>query len=113
MSAANPTIYVDLIEERPLEREQWLSRAGFAVDTDPPTADAAYEEYLDNFQPWRLLVKSGDNHRALFRSTERYYNEADARHAAEVAFGAQSNVFLRRAEHGNETLRVANTGGGA
>jgi hypothetical protein len=58
-------------------------------------------------QPWRLLIKSGDNQKPLFRSTESYFNRDDAIHAAELAFGSGSNVYLREAEHGNRVLRMA------
>lgn len=40
--------------------------------------------------------------------TERYLHRADAIHAAELAFGSGSNVYLRESEHGNVLLRLAN-----
>ena len=54
--------------------------------------DEQYRELVDRFQPWSLLIVSGDNHEPLFRSTERYLHRADAIHAAEFAFGSGSNV---------------------
>lgn len=100
-------IYVDLIEEKLLTRQEWWEEVGgkeFLSDAD---IDNAYRAYRLAFQPWRILVKSGDNYKAMFRSTERYFNEADARHAAEITFGSESNVYLRQAEHGNVALRMA------
>lgn len=74
--------------------------------------DLQYTPKPDGFdghrwQPWSIMVCSGDNHEALFRSTERYTNRADAVHAAQIAFGAQSNVYLREHEKGNVELRLA------
>ena len=98
------TIYVDLKREEPLEFESWAE----ANDLEPgEDAQNSYRAYRLAFQPFRLLVKSGDNHKPLFRSTERYANEVDARHAAVLAFGANSNVYLRRPEQANEALRMA------
>lgn len=100
----NSLIYVDLIEDEPKTLEQWAAEhPGWDVDD----LRSAHRKYLDDFQPWRLLVKSGGNQKPLFRSTERYFNEADARHAADIAFGDRSNVYLRQAEHGDVTLRLA------
>lgn len=102
MSEFPPVIYVDLIEEKPKnidKRPSWYP-AG-------EKRQAEYQKYLDGFQPWRIAIKSGGNRKALFRSTERYFNRADALHAIELAFGTGSNVYLREAEHGNQTLRMA------
>lgn len=101
-----PLIYVDLIEDAP------KSKSAFAADDysgeDVYHLDEHYQEYLDTkFQPFRVLVKSGGNQAALFRSTERYFNKADAIHAIELAFGDQSNVYLRQHETGNQVLRMA------
>lgn len=97
-----PLIWVDLIEIKPLTSEQYADRyRGF---TDTP---ARYREYRGTFQPWRLLIKSGDNEKRMFRSTERYFNRADAIHAAERCFGPGSNVYLREAGVGNRVLRAA------
>lgn len=95
-----PLIYVVLIEDRMLTMEEFIA-------TGAVITKAKYQSYAENFQPWRLLVKSGDNHKDLFRSTESYFNEADARHAAHIAFGPNSNVYLRHAEQGDEQLRLA------
>lgn len=61
----------------------------------------------ERWQPWRVVVKSGDNQKTLFVSSESYFNRADALHAAMLAFGTGSNVYLRQAEHGNQVLRMA------
>lgn len=102
---SNPLIYVDLIKERPLHYDSFCAANDLDEETD--TARDSYRAYKLAFQPWRLIVKSGGNQKTLFRSTERYFNEADARHAADLAFGSQSNVYLRQAEHGNVALRLA------
>lgn len=102
-----PLIIVELIEEQLLSPSAYSSSRGYPEDLDTETLNAEYEEYEDNFQPWRILVTSGGNHAALFRSTERYFNEADARHAAEIAFGSGSNVYLRQADHSDVELRLA------
>ncbi len=91
-----PLIFVDLIKSELAPREKF-----------PTATDEQYREMVDHFQPWRLLVVSGDNHEPLFRSTESYFNRADAIHAAELAFGSGSNVYLREAECGNVLLRLA------
>lgn len=59
------------------------------------------------WQGWRTLVKSGDNEEPLFVSSEAYINRGDAIHAAGLAFGDHSNVYLRESEHGNALLRLA------
>jgi hypothetical protein len=101
-------IYCDLIEEQPMELNEFRVHSIDAGATWPVRdLEVEYAKYLEAFQPWRILVLSADNHEALFRSTERYFNEADARHAAEIAFGTNSNVYLRQAEHGNVQLRLA------
>lgn len=100
-------IYVDLIEEKLLDREEWWDEVRGKEFPTEADIDNAYRAYRLAFQPWRILVKSGDNYKALFKSTERYNNEADARHAADIAFGPHSNVYLRQAEHGNVALRMA------
>jgi hypothetical protein len=96
-----PLIYVDLIEDKPMTMEEFIA-SGNVVTNE------LYRRYLDRFQPWRLLIKSGDNQEPLFKSTECYFNKADAVHAAEIAFGSSSNVYLRQSEHGNTMLRLAN-----
>jgi len=102
---ATPLVYVDLIKEPPKTYGQFV--AAHPARRFAAGAGAAYRTYIDNFQPWRVLIRSGDNYEPLFRSTERYFNEADARHAIELAFGPGSNVYLRQAEHGNVELRLA------
>jgi hypothetical protein len=59
------------------------------------------------WQPWHIIIRSGDNQAVLFRSSERYTNRQDAIDAAILAFGDNSNVYLREAEHGNALLRRA------
>ncbi len=90
-----PLIYVDLIKSHPAPREKF-----------PSMTDERYRELVERYQPWRLLILSGDNHEPMFRSTERYFNRADALHAAELAFGANSNVWLRESEHESRALRL-------
>jgi hypothetical protein len=99
----SPVIYVDLIEEQPQTRELYDRKRAYTSDR----TDEKYAQYLAKFQPWRVVVKSGDNQKALFRSTERYFNRSDAIHAAELAFADRSNVYLREAEQGNRVLRMA------
>lgn len=90
------TIFVDLIKSHPAPREKF-----------PSMTDERYRELVERYQPWRLLILSGDNHEPMFRSTERYFNRADALHAAELAFGAGSTVYLREAGYRDVPLRVA------
>ncbi len=90
-----PLIYVDLVKRHLAPREKF-----------PSMTDEQYRELVDRFQPWSLLILSGDNHEPMFRSTERYFNRADALHAAELAFGANSNVWLRESEHESRALRL-------
>lgn len=101
--ADNPLIFCDLIEEKPRPRET------FMVDSylSDQIIDQEYADYLEHFQPWRILILSGDNHKELFRSTERYFNKADAEHAIDIAFANKSNVYLRQAETGDIELRLA------
>lgn len=108
MSESAPLIYVDLIEDTPLDRQQYGKTYGYTDSSADSTAlTDAHKRYLERFQPWRVLIKSRDNHEPLFRSTESYFNKADAIHAAELGFGAGSNVYLRQHEHGNQVLRMA------
>ena len=103
-----PLIYVDLIRDDPMTKDEFRQHAVITNATWPQgELDAEYMKYINRFQPWRLLILSGDNHEPMFRSTERYFNRADALHAAELAFGSGSNVYLREAEHGNVVLRLA------
>lgn len=97
-------IYVDLVEDEPKTRDAFYHEH---LGEDIADVRAGYQKYLDHFQPWRLLIISGDNHEPLFKSTESYFNEADAKHAAQIAFGSRSNVYLRQKEHGNVELRLA------
>lgn len=99
-----PLIYVDLIETPALSKTDFAEHLEVDKLAD---LDAAYDKYIDEYQPWRSLIKSGDNEKPLFRSTERYFNRADAIHAIQIGFGNNSNVYLREAEHGNVELRLA------
>jgi len=90
-----PLIYVDLIKSHPAPREKF-----------PSMTDERYRELVERYQPWRLLILSGDNHEPMFKSTESYHNKVDAIHAAELAFGANSNVWLRESEHESRALRL-------
>jgi uncharacterized protein YegP (UPF0339 family) len=92
MADSSPLIYCDLIEEKPRKQK-------------PDETAEHYAAYLDSFQPWRVIVKSGDNQKKLFRSTERYLHRAGAITAIQLAFGNNSNVFLREKEQGNVNLR--------
>lgn len=101
-----PLVFVDLIEDAP------KSKSAFAAEDysgeDVYHLDEHYQQYLDTkFQPWRVLIKSGDNEEPLFRSTERYFNKADAIHAIQLAFGPETDVYLRQHEQGNQVLRLA------
>jgi hypothetical protein len=102
---ADSLIDVDLIETPPISREEF-----FAAHFGDDVGDIArsYREYIKRYQPWHSLVKSGGNQEPLFESTERYFNRDDAVHAIELAFGGNSNVYLREAEHGDVELRLAN-----
>lgn len=100
-------VWVDLVKMEPKGSDEYFSahhpHSGFTEEY----AQSLYKRYLDKFQPWRVTVKSGDNQKPLFRSSERYYNRSDAVHAIELAFGCDANVYRREAEHGNEPLRLA------
>lgn len=100
----HPLIFVDLIETPPIPRE-----AFFASHPGEDAGDIAdsYREYVKNYQPWHSVVRSGDNQEPLFRSTERYFNREDADHAIQLAFGNNSNVYLRETEQGDKLLRLA------
>jgi hypothetical protein len=83
--SSSPLIYVDLIK------------------TPEP------DDYTGpRWQPYTLMVKSGDNGAALFKSTEAYTNRDDAIHAVAIAFGPASNVYFRESEQGNVAVRLAN-----
>jgi hypothetical protein len=103
MSDNPPVIYVDLIEVEPMDYEKYFNGPGRGHEN--PKKD--WLVYLRLFQPWRVSIKSGDNQKALFRSSERYFNRHDALHAIELAFGSGSNVYLREHERGNAVLRMA------
>lgn len=94
-------IFVDLVEEKPLSRPIFNETYGVTDDS----ADAPYRDYLARFQPWRVIVRSGGNSKILFRSSERYFNQLDARRAAQIAFGPHSDVYLRQANTNNVELR--------
>lgn len=100
-------IFVDLVRDEPLSAEDWHAKYDESFGEIAEDGDPDYRQYVDRFQAFRLLIISGDNRQPLFRSTESYFNRADAIHAAEIAFGSASNVYLREVEHGNELLRLA------
>lgn len=91
----HPVIYIELIEEKPLSRENYFRRH--------PTGD--HYRYLDKFQPWRFIAKSVANQKMLARSSERYFNEADAVHAIDLLWGPESIVYRRQAEAGDVLIR--------
>lgn len=62
------------------------------------------------WQPWRIVIRSGDNFAPLFKSTESYTNQDDAKHAIDLAFGPGSNVYLRQSEQGDQVIRWASSG---
>lgn len=102
-------IYVDVVEDEPQTRDEFFANWP-QVEIDPDyeaLCEKVYQQYLDRFQPFRVAIKSGDNEEPLFRSTESYFNRADAKHAARIGFGRGSNVYLRQHEQGNEELRLA------
>ncbi|MFV8049759.1 hypothetical protein [Mycobacterium sp. 48b] len=97
-------VYVDVVRAEPITRAEWAQdHPGSDVDDE----NAAYRKYLDGFQAWRWLAKSGDNHEVLAVSSERYFNRGDCLHAVELLFGNGSHVYRREAEHGNVLLRYA------
>lgn len=100
-------IWVDLVRDEPLSAEDWHAKYDASFGEIAEDDDPEHRQYLDRFQPWRLLIKSGDNEKVLFKSTESYFNKADAEHAAQIGFGRGSNVYLRESEHGNVELRLA------
>lgn len=102
-------IYVDLVKDEPKSFDDW-AEAFVDEYVATPQANTDYDDYVERFQPWRLAIISGDNQKELFRSSESYFNRADAEHAAEIGFGRGSNVYLREAEHGNALLRLASDG---
>lgn len=59
------------------------------------------------WQPWRVVILSGDNMRRLFRGSERWTNKQDALDAIALVFGSRSNVYLRQSGVGNQLLRRA------
>jgi hypothetical protein len=88
MSEFPPLIYVDLINvPEPKSRKLIPGRP--------------------RWQPWRVVILSGDNQRRLFRGSERWTNKQDALDAISLVFGSGSNVYLRMAETGNLALRYA------
>jgi uncharacterized protein YegP (UPF0339 family) len=60
-------------------------------------------------QRWRWVAKNGANQKILARSSERYINRQDCLDAITALFGTATNVYLRQAEQGNQTLRLAQT----
>lgn len=100
-------IYVDLIESQPDTLEEFSAKMKSAAWDGGPHRE--YADYLAKFQPWRSVIRSGDNQEPLFKSTERYFNQADAIHAIRIAFGNNAEVYLRRIgqDVGDECLRTA------
>lgn len=97
-------IYVDVVRAEPTPRGEW---AADHPRLDVDDARMAYRKYLDGFQAWRWIAKSGDNHEVLAVSSEQYFNRADCLHAVELLFGTGSHVYRRETEHGNVLLRHA------
>lgn len=100
-------IFVDVVKDEPLSSEAWHAKYDATFGEIAEDDDPEHRQYLDRFQPWRLAVISAGNQEELFRSSESYFNREDAIHAAEIAFGCGSNVYLRESEHGNVELRLA------
>lgn len=102
--SATSLVYVDLIKETPDTLDRFTEAH---PGTDGELVESLYRKYLAGFQPYRVLIKSGDNEEPLFRSTERYFNRGDAVNAIRIGFDNHSNVYLREAEVGNQELRLA------
>lgn len=58
-------------------------------------------------QNWRWRAINGDNQKKMATSGEAYTNLSDCLDAVEQLFGASTNVYLRRSEHGDSVLRLA------
>ena len=100
-----PVLYLDLIEREPKTLEE------FGDDVDEPYDDvdalkAAYRQYRDRFQPFRLVLKSAGNNEPLMWG-ESYFHREDALSTAHLVGSWETTVFLREAEHGNVLLRQA------
>lgn len=96
------TCFVDLIQEQPAPRDKFMVHSYFAEEL----IDQEYAEYLDSFQPFRIVI-AAHNGEPLFRSTERYKAEVDARRAIDIAFGPNTNVWLRQEGKEQVAVRVA------
>jgi hypothetical protein len=57
-------------------------------------------------QPWYWIAKNAMNQKVLCRSSEHYTNQADALAAIGQVFGAETIVYLRQTEQGNQVLRL-------
>jgi hypothetical protein len=57
-------------------------------------------------QKWYWVVLAGGSFKRMGKSW-MFTNEQDCIDSAVSLFGAGSTVYLRRAEHGNQTLRMA------
>lgn len=58
-------------------------------------------------QTWRWRALSGNNFRTMAASSESYTNRQDCLDAITQLFGADTNVYLRQHEQGNQPLRMA------
>lgn len=103
-AAEHDVVYVDLIEDDPKSLAEFGEDAAEPYD-DVHELDAAYRNYLARFQPFRWHSTSEGNHRVLGLG-ERYFNEADAEANIRLQFSGDTIVYLRRAEHGDEVLRM-------
>jgi uncharacterized protein YegP (UPF0339 family) len=77
------TIYVDLIKTPVIKR------------------------LLGRPQQWRWKAFNAGNMRVLAVSSENYTNRQDCIDAIGQLFGAGSAAYMREAEHGNTSLRLA------
>ena len=104
--------FVDLIEEQPLDLEAFVAkevgedRVDAALKYDREFFESEHAEYVAAHQPWRIVI-AAHNGEPLFRSTERYKDERDARRAIDIAFGANTNVWLRQEGKERVAVRVA------
>lgn len=61
-------------------------------------------------QRWYWVALNGNNFQPLARSSENYTNRQDCLDTVGQLFGAESNVYLRETEKGNQMLRLAAQG---
>lgn len=107
MSTTPAVVFVDIIEDQPLTAEEFRAKHAIILDgLSDETFEAAYQSYIETFQPFRWHALNAGN-KEIEAHGESYHREESAEKTVRQLFSANTIVYLRRAGQPNELLRMA------